>query len=226
MIWLEYIPFVITGIIIGLGASVFLLILERQLRTAESRGYGAFWVVVIGFVTVCGLGAAYAYHMGYFSLHFIDHLLGMPRPDIAEANVQSMVPRISAFGGLLVSVLALLLTSVGKSIAWSMRSESPRTRSGLIKHYRMTDHLHFREMWLVSFGLLIFKNPFNFGVDTGVFEPGIVLRRVVAFPVMILLFFVGNEFDRWVPFGFRWQKALTVLANMLGIAMLTIVYCL
>ncbi len=223
---MEYVPFLIAGFIISLAAGVSLLILERQVRTADSRAHGRFWAVVVGLAALSGFGAAFAYHMGCFRLFFIDHLLGIQQPDPLESTTRLMVPRMSVFAGLLVSVLVLLLTSTGKTIAWSMRSHSPRTKSGLIKHYRITDHLHFRELWLVAFGLLIFKNPFNFGVDTGVFEPGIVLRRAFAFPVMILLYFVGSEFDRWVPFGFRGQKALTVFANMLGIALLTAVYYL
>ena len=219
-----YIPFILVCFFIGAIGCIVVMIIEEQIRTAQSRGASLFWSSLFAAFTVASLVIVYAIFLDYLNLHFIDRLLGIPEftssTDINRLDISS---RMSLFGRFMLSLLILLLTSAGKSFAWSMRSKSSRTPAGLVKRYRITDHLHYREFWLISFVLLIFKN-----VSIPTYAGGnptleLSIQRIIAFLVMILLFFVGNEIDRWVPFGFRWQRALTIVANLLGIGLFTIV---
>ena len=197
------------------------MILEEQIRVAQTRGTSIFWSSLFGIMTIACLLTNYAIFLDYLNFHFIDRLLGIP--EFSNVTGQGISLRMSFFGGFFLALLMLLLVSAGKSFAWSMRSRSSRTPAGLVKRYRITDHLHYREFWLISFAVLVFKNVGIPDSLTDKPESALVFQRAIAFLVMILLFFAGNEIDRWVPFGFRWQRALTIAANLLGLGLFTAV---
>jgi hypothetical protein len=219
----SYIPFVITCVTIGALGCVVVMILEEQIRTAQTRGSGVFWSTLFAIITVVCLSISLMNYLGYFNFRFVDHMLGLPlTADLSHAS-GSTSSRGSWFGGFQFALLVLLLASAGKSFAWSLRSQASRTDGGLVRRYRINDHLHYRELWLVAFGALVVKVIGCTGSGSVDPDPASMLRRAVAFPVLVALFFLGNEFERLVPFGFPWQRVLTVIANLSGLALLTAV---
>ena len=209
---------------VGALGCVVVMILEEQIRTAQTRGIGLFWSALFGIIAIASLVISLANYLGYYNFSFIDRLLGLPGAAVEPVNIPGIrVARGSWFGGFQFSLLMLLIASAGKSFAWAMRSQASRTPAGLVKRYRINDHLHYRELWLVAFGALVVKVIGCTGSAAVDPDPTIMLRRAVAFPILVALFFLGNEFERLVPFGFPWQRVLTVVANLIGLVLLTAV---